>query len=402
MVSGERERSLIVHVDVDAFFASVEQLLNLLLRGRPVAVGAGVIASCSYEARARGLENGMPLHTARRLCPELVVLDGRHDVYRCFTDAIWTILRRTAPAIETFLDEAFCDFTGTERIYPDFLELGRRLRREIREEVGLAVTVGIARNRMLAKLAAKSVKPDGLRLLRDEEVEGFLLALPIEKIPGMGPKTSALFRDMNLRTVREFRAIPLATLEAILGRLGATLYERARGNDTRVVHEREIPKSISRETTLHAPTADRTELEGMLSYLLDRAMRTLRQLGLRVRTVKVSIRYSDWEENERSAAIAPTSIDEEALPIARELLGRIYTRRVTIRKIGVVLSNLREEETQGMLFSDERLKALHEAIDRIRDKYGDGAVILGRAIELLGKLPNDAYGYVLRTPCLTK
>ncbi len=393
---------MIFHIDLDAFFASVEQLRDPRLRGRPIAVGSGVIASCSYEARRFGLANGMPLHQARRLCPDLVVLEGRQEVYRCFTDAVWEICRRTAPAIETFLDEAFCDFAGTERLYPDFLELGRRLRREVREEVGLAATVGIASNRMMAKIAAKSVKPDGLALVPRGAEEETLRPLAIEKIPGMGPRTSALFRDMNVRTVEEFRAIPLETLVAMLGKVGVALYERARGRDSRAVHEREIPRSISRETTLHAPTADRTELEGMLAYLVDRAMRTLRRLGLRVRTVKVSIRYSDWVQEERSASLAPTSIDEEVLPVTRRLLWELYARRVTLRHLGIAFSNFRMEEAQGELFSDDRLRRLHEAVDRIRDKYGDGAVVPGKAIDLLGKLENDSYGFVLRTPSLTK
>ncbi|MBI2900825.1 MAG: DNA polymerase IV [Planctomycetes bacterium] len=393
---------MVFHIDVDAFFASVEQLRDPRLRGRPVAVGSGVIASCSYEARARGLANGMPLHQALRLCPDLVVLEGRHEIYRCFTAAIWEICRRYAPAMETFLDEAFCDFSGTEWIYPDFLDLGRRIRREVRDEVGLAVTVGIASNRMMSKIAAKSVKPDGLRLIPRGAEEAELLPLPIEKLPGMGPKTSALFRDMNVRTVREFREIPIETLVAMLGKVGAALHERARGRDTRVVREDEVPKSISRETTLHAPTADRAELDGLMCYLVDRAMRALRQLGLRVRTIRVSIRYSDWVQEERSASIAPTGIDEEVLPAARRMMWELYTRRVTLRHLGVVLSNFRIEEPQGNLFEDGKLKRLHEAVDRIRDKYGDGAVILGRAIELLGKLENDSYGYVLRTPSLTK
>ena len=393
---------VVFHIDVDAFFASVEQLRNPALRGRPVAVGSGVIASCSYEARARGLSNGMPLHQALRLCPGLVVLEGRHEIYRCFTDSIWEILRRYAPSLETLLDEAFGDFSGTEHVYPDFLELGARIRREVKEETGLAVTLGIGRNRMLSKLAAKSVKPDGLRLLKEEEEEPFLLSLPIEKIPGMGPKTTALFRDMNVRSVREFREIPLATLEAMLGKVGAALHERARGKDSRAVCEREVPKSISRETTLGTATADRAELEGMLAYLLDRAMRAVRQLGLKTKTVKVKIRYSDWEDAERALSFPPTAFDEEVHPVARKLLSELYVRRLTLRHLGVVLSNFVLEEGQLELFSDEGLARFHEAVDAIRDKHGHGAIVSGRAIELLSRLPKDAYGYVLRTPSLTK
>lgn len=395
--------SVIMHLDVDAFFASVEQLKDPRLRGRPVAVGNGVVASPSYEARARGVTTAMPLHQAKRLCPELVVLDGRHEVYRCFTDAIWDILRRHAPAIETFLDEAFADFSGTEHVYPDFLELGRLIRREIRDETGLPVTIGIGKNRMISKLAAKSVKPDGLRLVPEGEEDAFMLPLPIGKIPGIGPKTTALFHDMNVRTVREFREIPRATLEALLGgKIGAALYERARGEDSRPVQEREIPKQVSRETTLEQPTADRAWLEGMLFYLVDRAIRAIRQQGLRTRTMRVRLRYSDWVDAELSLSFPPTAYDQDLQPLARQLLGKLYTRRVTARFVGVQFSNFSLEEGQLELFSDAALERFTAAVDAIRDKFGHGAIVSGRAIELLNSLPKDAYGYVLRTPSLTK
>ncbi|HZE97393.1 MAG TPA: DNA polymerase IV [Planctomycetota bacterium] len=392
----------VMHIDVDAFFASVEQLRDPRLRRRPVAVGNGVVASPSYEARARGVTTAMPLHQALRVCPEIIVLDGRHDVYRCFTEAIWEICRRYTPELETFLDEAFADFSGMEHIYPDLLELGARIRREIRDEVGLPVTVGIAKNRMLSKLAAKTVKPDGLRAIAAGEEEAFLLPLPIGKIAGMGPKTAALFHDMNIRTIAEFREIPLATLIAMLGKVGASLYERARGEDSRPVQEREIPKQISRETSLERPTADRGELEGVLFYLVDRAIRAIRKLGLRTRSMRIRIRYSDGEENETSVSFPPTAFDEDIQPLARKLLWKLYTRRVTVRFVGSGFSSFEAGDGQLELFTDEGLARFHDAVDAIRDKFGHGAIVAGRAIELLNKLPHDNYGYILRTPSLTK
>jgi DNA polymerase-4 len=392
----------VMHIDVDAFFASVEQLRDPRLRNRPVAVGNGVVASPSYEARALGVTTAMPIHQAKRICPQLVVLDGRHDVYRCFTEATWEICRRYAPALETFLDEAFADFSGTEHLYPDLLGLGARIQKEIADEVGLPVTIGIAKNRMVSKLAAKTVKPRGLREIPEGQEEAFLLPLPIEKIAGMGPKTAALFHDMNIRSVREFREIPLATLEAMLGRVGVSLHERARGEDSRPVHEREIPKQISRETSLEKATADRGELEGILFYLVDRAIRAIRKLGLRTRTMRIRLRYSDGEENETSVSFPPTAFDEEIQPLARQLLWKLYTRRVTVRFVGSGFSNFQAEEGQLELFGDASLARFHAAVDAIRDKFGHGAIVAGRAIELLGKLPHDAYGYVLRTPSLTK
>lgn len=391
-----------MHVDVDAFFASVEQLRDPRLRGKPVAVGNGVVASPSYEARKLGVTTAMPIHQALRICPQLVVLDGRHDVYRCFTEATWEICRRYAPALETFLDEAFADFSGTEEVYPDLLGLGARIQKEILEEVGLPVTIGIAKNRMVSKLAAKTVKPRGLREVPEGQEEAFLLPLPIEKIAGMGPKTAALFHDMNIRTVREFREIPLATLEAMLGKVGVSLHERARGEDSRPIHEREIPKQISRETSLEKATADRGELEGVLFYLVDRAIRAIRKLGLRTRTMRIRLRYSDGEDNEMSISFPPTAFDEEIQPLARKLLWKLYTRRVTIRFVGSAFSNFQADEGQLELFTDASLSRFHAAVDAIRDKFGHGAIVAGRAIELLGKLPHDAYGYVLRTPSLTK
>jgi DNA polymerase-4 len=393
---------VILHLDLDAFFASVEQLKDPRLRGKPVAVGNGVVASPSYEARARGVVTAMPLHQARRVCPELIVLDGRHEVYRCFTDAVWEILRRESPALETFLDEAFADFTGTEHAVGDFLELGRRLRREIREEVGLPATIGFARNRMLAKLAAKSVKPDGLRLLSEDEEEPFLLSLPIGKIPGMGPKTAELFRDMNVHTVRELREIPLATLQGMLGKTGAALYERARGRDSRPVRAREVPLSVSRETSLEQPTADRAWLESMLFYLLERACRAVRLQGLRARSLRVRIRYSDGFEEEGSVSFGPTAYDADLEPLARGLLSKLHARRVTLRLVGVQLSRFEAEDGQLELFSDGALERRTSALDAVRTRFGHGAVVTGRAIGLLNSLPKDAYGYVLRTPSLTK
>lgn len=392
----------VMHIDVDAFFASVEQLRDPRLRNRPVAVGNGVVASPSYEARALGVTTAMPIHQARRICPQLVVLDGRHDVYRCFTEATWEICRRYAPALETFLDEAFADFSGTEHVYPDLRALGARIQREILDEVGLPVTIGIAKNRMVSKLAAKTVKPRGLREILAGDEEAFLLPLPIEKIAGMGPKTAALFHDMNIRTVREFREIPRVALEAMLGKVGAALHERARGEDSRPVHEREVPRQISRETSLEKPTAERGELEGVLFYLVDRAIRAIRKLGLRTRTMRIRLRYSDGEEAETSVSFPPTAFDEEIQPLARQLLWKLYARRVMVRFVGSAFSNFQAEEGQLELFTDASLARFHAAVDAIRDKFGHGAIVAGRAIELLGKLPHDAYGYVLRTPSLTK
>jgi DNA polymerase-4 len=395
-------RSLFLHVDIDAFFASVEQLLDPRRRGRPVAVGSGVVASASYEARARGVRNGMPLAQARRLCPDLVVLPGRHDVYRCFADALEELLRRRAPAVEMHLDEAYADFSGTEHVFPDPIALARDLKEAAFRETGLRVTVGVARTRLLAKLAAQSVKPDGLRVLAPEEEDAFLAPLSVEELPGVGPRTAALFRDLNLRAVADLRAVPRETLRRLLGRPGEALYDRARGLDTRPLRAAEIPRSVSRETSLESPTADPGVLEPLLSYLLDRALGALRPAGLRARTLTVRLGYADGPQEEASETVGPTASAAELQPRARALLSRLHRRRVALRRLGVVLSNVVPDSGQRELFADPRRRALEAAVDAVRRRYGHGAIVAGRAIALLGRLPHDAAGYVLRTPSLTR
>ena len=257
-----RVETLILHVDVDAFFASVEQLLIPSLRGRPVVVGSGVIASCSYEARAFGLRAGMSLREARRLCPKAVFLKGQYAVYHCFAEHVWRVCRRYTCGLETYLDEAYGDATGIP-IDGDPPTLGRKLQRQVGEEVGLPVSVGLAANRMLAKIASASVKPKGVAWVGPGGGERFLDSLPIEKLLGVGHKTAERLRDMNIRTVAALRPLPRETLRAMFGRRGEVLYERCRGR-TGVSPLRGVspvlPKTISRGTTFHEPTCDPAEI----------------------------------------------------------------------------------------------------------------------------------------------
>src|SRR5258708_29543770 len=232
--AGER---VILHVDIDAFFAAIEQQRDPRLKGKPVIVGAGVIASCSYEARRYGLRAGMRLSEARRLCPHAVFLEGHAQIYRCFAEDIFARCREFSPAVETYLDEAYCDLSGTTRLHGDVLDQAARLKRAILEATGLTVTCGIGPNRMLAKLAGKTVKPDGLARVVAAEAEAFLTARPIEQLAGVGHAHAQTLRSMNLRTIGELRALSPQVLEALFGAPGHLLYERCRGRDTAPVHE---------------------------------------------------------------------------------------------------------------------------------------------------------------------
>jgi len=398
----------VLHVDIDAFFASIEQQRDPRLKGRPVIVGAGVIASCSYEARAFGLRAGMTLTEARQRCQKAVILEGHAQVYRCYAERIFERCRELSPDVETYLDEAYLELTGTERAHGgDLVAAAARLKRAILGDTGLTVTCGLGPNRMLAKLAGKTVKPDGLARVLAHEAEDFLVGRPIEQLAGVGHAHAKTLRSMNLRTIGELRALPVGALEALFGAPGRLLFERCRGRDTAPVTAREIPLTISRETSFHRDTADTTEIEGMLDYLTGRACRAARELDLVARTVAVRLRYSDGEGAEQARSLrVPSAVDPVLLALGLELLRRQFTRRVSLHAVGVTLSGFsRDAAEQGALFDEReagRRAALCQALDRVRGSFGDGSVVSGRALHLKDRLAQDRHGFILRTPSLTK
>jgi nucleotidyltransferase/DNA polymerase involved in DNA repair len=260
---------------------------------------------------------------------------------------------------------------------------------------------------MLAKLAGKTVKPDGLARVTAAEAEAFVRDLPVEKVAGVGHAHARTLRSMNIRTAGEMRALPVETLERLFGAPGRLLYERCRGRDTAAVNEREVPLSISRETSFHRDTADPGEIEGMLEYLAGRACRTARELGIRPRTISVRLRYSDGEADEQARSLRqPSDADPVVLALALETLARLFTRRVSLHLIGLALSNfVRAGGEQGALFEEReagRRAALYHAFDHVRSAFGHGVLVSGRALHLKGRLEEDEHGFVLRTPSLTK
>ena len=328
-----------------------------------------------------------------------------------------------SPAIETFLDEAYCDWRGTERLYPDPVAIAAEIRGRVRDEVGLTISAGIGRNRMFAKMASKSIKPDGLRRILPEEEEDFLRDLPVSRLPGVGPKTEELFRKLNIRTVSEMRLLSRESLQAMLGIPGALLHERCRGEDTQPVSEREVPRSIRRETSFHSDTIDREAIEGTLYYLTERAANTMRRQGLEARHIGVKIRYSDSiEESATRKLPQSTQLDSELFELARGILRAIHARRVALRLVGVVLTGFRRDlgVRQALLFetsegagtgasmagrvvsSVRRERRLLDSLDSIRGRYGYSSVVCGKSLHLLGTVEQDDHGFVLRTSSLTQ
>ena len=404
----ERAAFPVLHLDIDAFFASVEQARDPRLRGRPVLVGNGVIASCSYEARRFGLRAGTPLSEARRLCPDAVILDGHYPTYRAFAERIYALTAALTPDLDTYLDEAFGDLGGTERLHGDLLARCAALKRAIAEATGgVTVTIGLGPNRMLAKLVGKTAKPDGLAAIRADEAAEFLAPRPASDIPGVGPAIAKRLAGYNVHTVADLRRLTREALAGLFGAVGPLLYERARGHDTRALHAREVPQSISRETAFHRATADPAEIDGMLHYLTERACRAARALGLTGRTITVRLRYADGVAAGMQATPAtPSGLDPDVHGVARGLLARAWTRRVQLTHVGVVLSNFAAMDGALLdLFAGERQDRAHRlvaGIDAVRDRYGHAVVVSGRSLHLLGTLPQDRHGFVLRTPSLTK
>ena len=328
---------LILHVDIDAFFASVEQLLIPPLRTRPVVVGSGCIASCSYEARRFGLHAGMSLRRARQLCPSAVILKGQYQIYRCFAERLWQLCRQYTNELETFLDEAYGDVTGMEYFYGDPLRLSRKLQQDVQNKVGLVVSIGLASNRMLAKLASSSAKPKGLIWVPPGKERSFVASLPIEKLLGIGRKTASRLRDLNIETVSQLRLLSRHTLRSMFGQRGEILYQRCRGRDVQAINPMSIPRTISRETTFHEPQCDREQIQGMLFYLLERAMRAVRQRKLLAGVVQLSIRYDDWRALSASRKLPQaTAADDEVFSVILHLLEQLYRRRVALRHVGIV------------------------------------------------------------------
>ncbi len=400
-------RGTILHADIDAFFASVEELRFPHLRGRPVIVGTGVIASCSYAARRAGLRAGMSLAEARRRCPAAVILPGHAPTYRCFAERIFALCRDIAPVAETFLDDAYLDLTGTARLYPDPRVVGRRLREHVHAATGLRVTVGIGANRMIARLASHGAKPDGLAMVPAAETESFLRGRPAGDLPGVGHRTRELLHSLAIETVDDLRRIGEQPLRELLGAVGTVIYQRAWGRDTRPVSPRELPRTISRETSFEVPATDPREIDAMLTYLVERAARTARRLQVVARTIRVQIDPDDGKRGQAQRTLAPpTAVDPRLSAAARGLCAGLRQRRVALRRVGVTLAGLAPAgATQlDLLAGDEqeRQAQLTAGVDLVRERYGHAALVGGRSINLLGRLERDPYGFILRTPCLTR
>ncbi|MFA1551676.1 DNA polymerase IV [Actinomadura chokoriensis] len=374
----------ILHADLDAFYASVEQRDDPALRGRPVIVGGGVVLAASYEAKAFGVRTAMSGGQARRLCPRAVVVPPRMSAYSAASKAVFAVFRATTPLVEGLsIDEAFLDVDGLRREPAD---VAVRLRREIAEEVGLPITVGVARTKFLAKVASGVAKPDGLLVVPPDGELEFLRPLPVRRLWGVGPATAAKLAEFGVTTVGDVAEMPEATLVSMLGPgAGRHLHALALNRDPRPVRTGVRRRSMGAQRALGRRRRSLQELDAMLVGLVDRLGGRLRKARRVCRTVTLRLRFGDYARATRSRTLAQATADTpRILDAARSLLAAaapvIEDRGLTL--LGVSLGNLHDDRAVQLALPFDQAMAVDDAVDGVRDRFGSSAitraVLLGR------------------------
>jgi DNA polymerase IV len=383
-------QSAILHVDMDAFFVSVELLERPELRGRPVVVGGrpdqrGVVSAASYEARKFGIQSAMPLRTAGRLCPHAVFLDGHHEKYSEWSDRVASILAKFSPIVEMIsIDEAYLDLSGTERLHGPPFAAADKLLRAITQQTGLPCSGGLATTRLVAKVGSDQAKPRGLVWVAPGMESRFLAPLPIRKIPGIGEVTERALRALGIETVEQLASFEREKLEKIFGQWGTALYRKARGGDAYEFLIDAEPKSISHNHTFGEDSDNVAEMESLLSHLSQKACKRLREAGLSSRTLTVTIRYAGFETYSRSRTVQePVYLDSDIHAVFLELFRTHLDVKRRVRLLGVALSGLCHGATQLDLLEAgrrDKLDKLTKATDSLRDKFGFGSVQFGGSL----------------------
>ncbi len=374
----------IILADLDAFFASVEELLNPALRGKPLIVGGdprsrSVVCSASYAARAYGVRSAMPMSRAVRLCPQAVIVPPRHGVYAEHSRAVMEILRAITPAVEQVsVDEAFLDITGCERLWGTPRQIGELIRRRVREERQLTISLGIAATKLVAKIACDVGKPNGLVLVEPGEEQRFLAPLPIERMWGVGKVTADHLRAYGVATIGDLAAWTEERLTATFGDLGRALYRGARGLDDGAVHAERERRSVSHEITFDVDLDDRAALERALLGMSDQVAAQLRRQNMVGQTVRIKLRYPDLSIATRQATLEqPTDQGQAIYAQARALLRRNWHPGQPLRLLGVGVAGLLEGGGYQLeLFdaSDQKRIRLNRSLDEIRSRYGSKAI----------------------------
>jgi DNA polymerase IV len=379
----------ILHADLDAFYASVEQRDDPRLRGRPVIVGSGVVLAASYEAKARGVRTAMGGWQARRLCPRAIVVEPRMSAYSAASKAVFEVFRHTTPLVEGLsIDEAFLDVGGLRRISGTPMEIAMRLRRDVREQVGLPITVGVARTKFLAKVASGVAKPDGLLSVPPDGELAFLHPLPVERLWGVGPVTATKLRDRGIMTVGQVARLGEAALISILGvASGRHLHALAHNHDPRPVQVGRRRRSIGSQCALGRKARSRDDIDAVAATLVDRVTRRMRAAGRSGRTVVIRLRFDDFSRASRSHTLPwATAHTQTILDTVRGMLTVVMPmiERRGLTLVGVAVANLDDDgvEQLALPFDSRCRYELDAALDAVRDRFGSSvvtrAVLLGR------------------------
>ncbi len=369
----------IVHMDLDSFFVSCERLLDSRLNNRPVLIGGtsdrGVVASCSYEARAFGIHSAMPMRMARQLCPHAIVIRGNSSTYSKFSNLVTDVVKDRSPLFEkSSIDEFYIDFTGMDRFFGT-LKWAIELRQAITNETGLPISFGLSTGKTTAKVSTNEAKPDNYMYVPEGKEKAFLAPLSVRKIPMVGESTYLRLRNMGIQKVRTVQEMPCELMERVMGKNGRSLWKKSQGIDNSPIvpyHER---KSISIERTFEKDTIDVVKLKSLLVAMAENLTYQLRNGNKLCSCVTLKLRYSDFQTQTMQMRVSYTSVDHILISAVQTLFKKLYSRRVLIRLIGVRFSNLVEGAYQINMFDDtEEQVALYKAMDKMRNRYGQDAV----------------------------
>ena len=389
---GSEHRRIVFHVDMDAFFVSVEELYDPSLKGKPVVVGGqanerGVVAAASYAARKFGVHSAMPLRTAAKMCPQAIFVDGHPSRYREYSHKVLQVLGQFSPRVEMVsIDEAYLDMSGTERLHGPPMRAAQALHDAMKQETNLNCSIGIGTSRLVAKICSDQAKPNGSMLVIPGCEQEFLAPLDVRKIPGVGKVTEKKLNDLGIKTVGDLAGREEAWLKEVLGDWALTLSGKAHGLDAGAWFQGEIgdeddAKSVSHEHTFNEDTGDQEKLETMLARLSEMVCRRLRENGLHARRVQLKLRYSDFSTLTRARTLEHTTqLDVEVFHVIRELFRSNWKKGRTIRLLGVQTAMFGDAEPQLTLLDEqqgeERMRKALSAADRMRDKFGESAISL--------------------------
>jgi DNA polymerase-4 len=381
----------VVHIDLDSFFVSVERLQNPKLIGKPVLVGGtsdrGVVASCSYEARAYGIHSAMPMKMARQLCPDAIIVRGDTGQYSYYSNMITDIIQEDVPLYEkTSIDEFYIDLTGMDRFFGCY-KMATELRQRIMRESGLPISFALSSNKTVSKVGTGEAKPNGQKEIPFGTEKDFLAPLSVKKIPMVGDKTYQLLRSMGVMWIRTLQEMPIELMEQVLGQNGVVIWKKANGIDNSPIEPYTEQKSMSTEQTFERDTIDVKALKALLVGMTEKLAYQLRSQEKLTACVTVKIRYSDFNTYTQQMRIPYTSLDHVLIEKVQELFDKLYQKRMLIRLIGIKFSHLVQGSYQYNLFDDteEQLQLLN-AMDRIRKRFGKDSVL--RAVGL-GMRHND-------------